>query len=76
MESLTLNKFKGIDNYRKEFIYEVIIEGEKSPYNIRFPFYIVGYDFPKRFSIGETISVSYFGDTYRQTVDWIGTIRK
>lgn len=72
MESLVLKKRLHTDVVNKRFLYEVAI-GHKE-HRIWFPWCIVGADFPERYPIRSVLSVSYYGDKFREVVDWIGSI--
>lgn len=74
MENIKLLKLKDVDVTNKRFSYIVQIDNIQK--ELWFPWSIVSHTFPQQYPEGSEISVSYYGDRYRHTVDWIGYIRR
>ena len=72
MESLVLKKRLHTDVVNKRFLYEVAIGHNE--HRIWFPWCIVGADFPECYPIRSVLAVSYYGDKFREVVEWIGSI--
>lgn len=75
MDNVYLIKHTKTDLKSKRFGYDVLINNTTYK-ELWFPWYIVGHTFPNRYPEGSEISVSYFGDKHRDTVDWVGRIMK
>lgn len=75
MDNVYLIKHTKTDVKNKRFGYDVLINNNISK-ELWFPWYIVGHTFPYAYPEGSEISVSYFGDKFRDTVDWIGRINR
>ena len=75
MDNVYLIKHTKTDLKNKRFGYDVLINNNIYK-ELWFPWYIVGHTFPSNYLEGSEISVSYFGDKYRDTVDWVGRIKK
>lgn len=75
MDNVYLIKHTKTDLKNKRFGYDVLINNNTYK-ELWFPWYIVGHTFPNNYPEGSEISVSYFGDKYRDTVDWVGRIMK
>lgn len=74
MENIKLIKLKNTDVLNRRFKYTVDIDGKIR--DLWFPWSIVSHTFPQQYPEGSEISVSYYGDRWRHTVDWIGSIRR
>lgn len=75
MDNVYLIKHTKTDLKNKRFGYDVLINNNTYK-ELWFPWYIVSHTFPSNYPEGSEISVSYFGDKYRDTVDWVGRIKK
>lgn len=75
MDNVYLIKHTKTDLKNKRFGYDVLINNNTYK-ELWFPWYIVGHTFPSNYPEGSEISVSYFGEKYRDTVDWVGRIKK
>lgn len=74
MENIRLIKLKTTDVLNRRFNYTVEIDGKIR--ELWFPWSIVSHTFPQQYPEGSEITVSYYGDRWRHTVDWIGSIRR
>lgn len=74
MENIKLIKLNTTDTVNRRFSYIVQIENIQR--ELWFPWSIVSHTFPKQYPEGSELSVSYYGDRWRHTVDWIGSIRR
>lgn len=75
MENIKLLKHKQTDVVNRRFKYLCEIEHSITK-DLWFPWCIVGHEFPYIYSPGDEISVSYYGDRWQDTVDWIGSIKE
>ena len=74
MENIKLIKLETTDLLNRRFNYLVEIDGKIR--ELWFPWSIVSHTFPQQYPEGSEISVSYYGDRWRHTVDWIGSIKR
>lgn len=74
MDNIKLIKLETTDVLNRRFNYLVEIDGKIR--NLWFPWSIVSHTFPKQYPEGSELSVSYYGDRWRHTVDWIGSIKR
>lgn len=74
MDNIKLIKLETTDVLNRRFNYLVEIDGKIR--NLWFPWSIVSHTFPQQYPEGSEISVSYYGDRWRHTVDWIGSIKR
>lgn len=74
MDNIKLIKLKTTDVLNKRFNYKVEIDGKIR--DLWFPWSTVSHTFPQQYPEGSEISVSYYGDRWRHTVDWIGSIKR
>lgn len=75
MENVKLLKHKQTDVVNRRFKYLCEIENSITK-DLWFPWCIVGHEFPYMYSPGDEIAVSYYGDRWQDTVDWIGSIKE
>ena len=74
MENIKLIKLNTTDTVNRRFSYIVQIGNIQR--ELWFPWSIVSHTFAKQYPEGSKLSVSYYGDRWRHTVDWIGSIRR
>lgn len=75
MESVKLLKHTETDVANRRFKYLCEIN-QSITKDLWFPWCIVGHTFPYRYNPGDEIAVSYYGDRWQDTVDWIGSIKE